>query len=135
MERVGERQADGIFIQGLNVHARHGLLDHEAQLGQRFVIDIDLQVDLSDAASSDDIGQTIDYASVVATATEAFLASRHVLLERAAAAIADGILDVHMRASAVRVTVHKPQAPITAILEDVGIELTRYRADRHRRTA
>jgi dihydroneopterin aldolase len=78
MERVGERQADGIFIQGLNVHACHGLLDHEAQLGQRFVIDIDLQIDLSDAASSDDIGQTIDYASVVATATEAFLASRYV---------------------------------------------------------
>jgi dihydroneopterin aldolase len=73
MERVGEGQADGIFIQGLNVHARHGLLDHEAQLGQRFVIDIDLQIDLCDAASSDDIGQTIDYASVVATATEAFL--------------------------------------------------------------
>ena len=73
MERVGEGPADGIFIHGLNVHARHGLLDHEAQLGQRFVIDIDLQVDLSDAASSDDIGQTIDYASVVATATEAFL--------------------------------------------------------------
>jgi hypothetical protein len=73
MERVGEGPADGIFIHGLNVHARHGLLDHEAQLGQRFVIDIDLQIDLCDAASSDDIGQTIDYASVVATATEAFL--------------------------------------------------------------
>lgn len=99
------------------------------------MIDIDVQVDLSDAASSDDIGQTIDYASVVATATEAFLASRHVLLERVVAAIADGILDVHARASAVRIAVHKPQAPITAIFEDVGITLTRCRADRHRRTA
>ncbi|MGM4931070.1 dihydroneopterin aldolase [Tardiphaga sp. 619_E2_N8_5] len=123
MERFGEGQAGGIFIQGLNVHARHGLLDHQAQLRQRFVIDIDQQVDLSDAASSDDTGQTIDYAPVVATATEAFLASRHVLLERAAAA------------TAVRITAHKPQAPITAIFEDVGIRLTRYRADRHRRTA
>jgi dihydroneopterin aldolase len=39
------------------------------------------------------------------------------------------------RASAVRIAVHKPQAPITAIFEEVGISLTRYRADRHRRTA
>jgi dihydroneopterin aldolase len=39
------------------------------------------------------------------------------------------------RASAVRVTVHKPQAPITAIFEGVGKRLTRHCADRHRRIA
>jgi 7,8-dihydroneopterin aldolase/epimerase/oxygenase len=119
---------DGIFIKGLNIHARHGLMDHEAQVGQRFVIDIDLHVDLSEAVYSDEIGKTIDYSSVVAMATEAFLASRHVLLERAAAAIADVILDMFLKATVVCVTVHKPQAPISAIFEDVGVRLTKYRA-------
>lgn len=127
MPRVDAGQFDGIFIEGLNVHAHHGLMDHEAELGQRFVIDIELKIDLSDATRSDDIDKTIDYSSVVAIATNAFLASRHVLLERAAAVVADAILDKFSRAVVVSITVHKPQATIMAIFKDVGVRLTRHR--------
>ena len=122
--------ADTIFIKGLSVHGHHGLMDHEATVGQRFVIDLELQVDFSGAIETDDLGQTIDYSLVVATATRAFLAARHTLLERAGAAIADSILAKFDRARAVSVIVHKPQAPIVAIFDDVGIRITRRRADR-----
>lgn len=123
-----EAPADTIFIKGLSLHGHHGLLDHEAEIGQRFVIDLELQVDFSDAIETDGLDSTIDYSLVVATATSAFLAARHTLLERAGAAIADSILEKFDRARAVSVTVHKPQAPIVAIFDDVGIRITRRRA-------
>ena len=37
---------DTIFIHGIMVHARHGMLNHEAEVGQRFVIDVELFVAL-----------------------------------------------------------------------------------------
>ena len=69
----------------------------------------------------------LSYASVVATATAAFKNSNYKLLERAAGAVADAILAAFPRIDAVKVTVHKPHAPIAAIFEDVGVVLTRKR--------
>jgi len=130
MPHFPETPADTIFIKGLSLHGHHGLLDHEAEIGQRFVIDLELQLDFSEAIETDDLGRTIDYSLVVATATRAFLAARHTLLERAGAAIADSILEKFDRTQAVSVTLHKPQAPMVAIFDDVGIRITRRRVAR-----
>lgn len=65
---------------------------------------------------------------MVATATAAFKDDNYKLLERAAGAVADAILADFSRISGVKVTVHKPHAPIAAIFEDVGVILTRTRA-------
>ena len=40
---------DTIFVTGLSIHARHGVMDHETEVGQRFVIDLELSVDLSES--------------------------------------------------------------------------------------
>ena len=69
----------------------------------------------------------MSYSNVVATATAAFKNTNYKLLERAAGAVADAILAAFPRVSAVKVTVHKPHAPIAAIFEDVGVVLTRTR--------
>ena len=69
----------------------------------------------------------MSYASVVATATAAFKNTNYKLLERAAGAVADAIFAAFARIDAVKVTVHKPHAPIAAIFEDVGVVLTRKR--------
>jgi dihydroneopterin aldolase len=63
----------------------------------------------------------------VATATSAFKNSNYKLLERAAGAVADAVLLAFPRVTAVKITVHKPHAPIAAIFEDVGVVLTRIR--------
>jgi 7,8-dihydroneopterin aldolase/epimerase/oxygenase len=64
---------------------------------------------------------------VVATATAAFKNTNYKLLERAAGAVADAIFATFARIDAVKVTVHKPHAPIAAIFEDVGVVLMRKR--------
>src|SRR3978361_658090 len=119
--------SDTIFITGVVIHARHGVMDHETEVGQRFVIDLELGIDLSDSSRTDRLVDTVSYSSVVATATAAFKNANYKLLERAAGAVADGILGAFPRISAVKGTVHKPHAPIAAIFDDVGVVLTRTR--------
>ena len=118
---------DTIFVSGLVIHARHGVMEHETEVGQRFVIDLELYADLQESSRSDKLADTVSYANVVATATAAFKDTNYRLLERAAGAVADAILASFVRVRAVKVTVHKPHAPIAAIFDDVGVVLTRSR--------
>ena len=118
---------DTIFVKGLVIHARHGVMDHETEVGQRFVIDLELYSDLTEPSRSDHLSDTVSYANVVTTAIAAFKNTNYKLLERAAGAVADAILAAFPRIRAVKVTVHKPHAPIAAIFEDVGVVLTRSR--------
>ena len=118
---------DTIFIKGLVIHARHGVMDHETEVGQRFVIDLELYSDLSESSRTDHLSDTVSYAIVVTTAVAAFKNTNYKLLERAAGAVADAILAAFPRIRAVKVIVHKPHAPIAAIFEDVGVVLTRSR--------
>ena len=118
---------DTIFIKGVVVHARHGVMKHETEVGQRFVIDLELYADLSESSRSDRLSDTISYSNVVGTATDAFKNANYKLLERAAGAVADAILSSFPKVRAVKVTVHKPHAPIAVIFDDVGVVLTRNR--------
>src|SRR6516165_1443978 len=118
---------DTIFISGVVIHARHGVMEHESEVGQRFVIDLELYTDLSESSRTDRLADTVSYSHVVETATDAFKNANYRLLERAAGAVADAILATFPRVRTVKITVHKPHAPIAEIFEDVGVVLTRNR--------
>lgn len=122
---------DTIFINGVVIHARHGVMEHETEVGQRFVIDLELYTDLSESSRTDRLADTVSYSNVVATATAAFRDKNYKLLERAAGAVADAILVSFPRIRGVKITVHKPHAPIAAIFDDVGVVLTRSRQPPH----
>ncbi len=109
------------------VHARHGVMKHETEVGQRFVIDLELFADLSESSRTDRLVDTVSYSSVVETATNAFKNANYKLLERAAGAVIDAILVAFPKVRGVKITVHKPHAPIAEIFEDVGVVLTRTR--------
>jgi dihydroneopterin aldolase len=119
--------SDAIFITGLLVHAHHGVMRHETKVGQQFAIDLELAIDLGRAAATDKLVDTVSYASIVEVATRAFTAKSCRLVEAAAGAIADEVLAAFARVVSVRVTVHKPHAPIAAIFSDVGVTILRTR--------
>lgn len=119
--------SDTIFITGLLVHARHGVMEHETEVGQRFVIDLDLSIDLTESSRTDLLADTVSYSTVVSTAIAAFKNANYMLLERAAGAVAEAVLGKFDRVTTVKVTVHKPHAPIPAIFHDVGVSITRSR--------
>ncbi|ABD08229.1 dihydroneopterin aldolase [Rhodopseudomonas palustris HaA2] len=122
---------DTIFITGLVLHARHGVMDHETEVGQRFVIDLELAADLTESSRTDRLADTVSYSNVVACATAAFKDANYKLLERAAGAVADAILAAFDKIGSVKITVHKPHAPIAAIFDDVGVIITRARQPSH----
>ena len=102
-------------------------MEHEAKVGQRFILDLRLTLDLADATRSDKLADTVSYSTIVETASRAFTGTSHKLVETAAGAVADAILTSFARVTAVRVTVHKPHAPIAAIFTDVGVTIERTR--------
>ena len=84
--------SDRIFIKGLSLHAYHGVMPYEAKVGQTFTIDLELEIDLSAAARSDKVVDTVSYDKVVDCASEAFCAQRYQLIEAAAGKVADAVL-------------------------------------------
>jgi len=119
--------SDTIFVNGLIIHAYHGVMPHEARVGQPFGLDLLADIDLSAAARTDKLKATVSYDSLVKTASEAFSARRYRLVEAAAGAVADAVLAGYPQILGIRVTVRKPHAPIAATFADVGVIVSRTR--------
>jgi 7,8-dihydroneopterin aldolase/epimerase/oxygenase len=119
--------SDRIFINGLSLHAYHGVMPYEAKVGQTFTIDLEIEIDLAAAARSDKVLDTVSYDKVVDCASKAFCAQKFRLIEAAAGRVADAVLAAFPRVLTVKVTIHKPHAPIAATFSDVGVTLVRSR--------
>ncbi len=118
---------DRIFISGLSLHAYHGVMPYEGKVGQTFTIDMVLDIDLSAAARSDKVADTVSYDKVVECATTAFGKQKFRLIEAAAGRVADAVLAAFPTVQSITVTIHKPHAPIAATFSDVGVTLVRSR--------
>jgi dihydroneopterin aldolase len=118
---------DRIVLTGLRAHGRHGVYDFERAHGQDFVIDVALELDLSVAARSDDVGDTVHYGELAARLVELVTGEPVSLIETLAQRLVDACL-ADQRVAAATVTVHKPQAPIPHEFTDVAVTLRRERA-------
>jgi 7,8-dihydroneopterin aldolase/epimerase/oxygenase len=119
--------SDQVFINGLVLHAYHGVMPHEGKVGQSFIIDLVLDIDLADAAKSDKLADTVSYDAVARLVSRTFTAMSYRLVEAAAGAVADAVLQNFPRIQRIRITVRKPHAPVAAVFTDVGVTLTRSR--------
>lgn len=118
---------DTVVLKDLSIFARHGLFDAEAELGQRFFIDVEIEADLSRAEESDSPEGTVNWADLVETVTEAFTAKRYKMMEAAADAIATAVFDKFPIARKARVEIRKPSAPIEAIFAYTAVRIERER--------
>ena len=118
---------DSVFVNGLVLHAYHGVMPHEGKVGQSFIIDLVLDIDLTDAAKSDKLADTVSYDAVVNVVDRAFTGKRYRLVEAAAGAVADAVLENFPPIQSLRITVRKPHAPVASVFTDVGVTLLRAR--------
>jgi dihydroneopterin aldolase len=119
--------SDNITLTGLRANAHHGVFEHERTDGQVFVIDAVVYLDTAAAAASDDLGMTIHYGVLAEEIVTAVENDPVDLIETVAERVARVVL-AHRAATAVTVTVHKPDAPITVPFEDVSVTITRVNA-------
>ena len=122
--------SDQVFVRGLALHAYHGVMPHESKVGQTFNLDLVLDIDLTEASRSDKLADTVGYDQVVDAASKAFCAKRYRLVEAAAGAVAEAVLARFAQVTAIRVTIHKPHAPVAATFDDVGVSIFRNRSGR-----
>lgn len=120
---------DSITLTGLRVTAHHGVFDFERENGQEFVIDVTVWLDFRPASSGDDLARTIHYGELAVEVADAVRRDPVDLIETLAERIADVVL-AHDAAERVRVTVHKPQAPIEIPFADVSVSIERERTPR-----
>lgn len=120
---------DTIQLDGIEVWANHGVMEHEADLGQRYVVDVTIHLDLEAAIASDDLADTVDYGALSALVVHTFGAPRTRLVEAVAGRVAAAVFEHDERIEGVELTVHKPSAPLTVPVRDVRIRLVRWRDD------
>lgn len=117
---------DKIILDGMEFYGYHGVHKAEHELGQPFVIDVVLSLDLRPAGQTDDPGRAVDYAAVYNTVRDITVRGRFALLEALAERIAAALLGEYP-VDAVRVRVKKPRAPIPGRLGYAAVEIVRKR--------
>jgi dihydroneopterin aldolase len=115
---------DRIRLTGLRVRGFHGVLPAERRDGQDFLVDVALTLDLTPAATTDDLALTVDYGELGERLAAVVAGEPVLLIETLAVRLADVCL-ADRRVSSAEVTVHKPSAPIAVPFADVSVTVVR----------
>lgn len=119
---------DKIILSGMQFFGYHGTLPAENSLGQRFVVDVTLHLDLRPAGEADDLSLTVDYSQVHALARAIVEGPPLKLTEAVAERIAAAVLAEHTAVQAVEVRVRKPFVRLAdTVLEGSIVEIFRRR--------
>ena len=116
-----------IELLGLVVFGHHGYLEDERRLGQRFLVDLRVDVDET-ATTSDRIEDTVDYRHLATLVGEVFAGPEHLLLEGLAGAVADGVIARFGAVERVRVRVRKPNVVLDPPVEHAAVVVVRTRS-------
>jgi len=126
MSDTADLTGDKIQLRGLRVLGTHGVLPEEKSRAQPFEVDFDLSVDLSLAAASDSLSDTVNYAEIAETASAIVAGpTSYDLLEALAGAIAAATLASDLRVTAVTVSLRKLRPPVAVDIATVGVRITR----------
>ena len=119
--------SDKIQLEGMVFYGYHGVNAAEQELGQRFVVDLEVQRDLRQAGGSDELRDTVNYSHLFRLVKEVVEGPSRRLLESVAEAIAQGVLD-GFEVDAVRVRVKKPEASVKgSVMAHAAVEVFRER--------
>ena len=116
-----------IELSGLVLFGHHGYLEAERRLGQRFLVDLWVDVVDDRAAASDDIEHTVDYRQVAQAVREVFGGPEKLLLEGLAGDVVGIVLDRFQAVERVKVRVRKPDVVLDPPVEHAAVIVERRR--------
>lgn len=121
--------ADTLLLEGMRFFGYHGVFPEETALGQRFVVDVYMELDLRDAGATDELNATVDYFAVYEVVRSIVEGEPRKLVETVVDECARTVLRDFPMIDAVEVTMRKPGAPIkAAAIDAVGAKVRRVRA-------
>lgn len=117
---------DKIFLHGMKFYSYHGVFEEENKLGQIFIVDVELSLDLKEAGESDDLHTTVNYGEAYEyIKSEMEISSK--LLEHVAERIAKSLFAHYNRVEALKIKITKQNPPIAGHYDGVGVEIQRTR--------
>jgi len=125
------RPSDRIILEGMQFYGFHGANPEERALGQAYVVDLVVELDLLGPGMSDSLEDTVSYPQLYRTVKTVIEGESKNLLEATAQAIADRLL-AEFPVKAVQVKVKKPRPPIRgSVIEYAAVEIYRVRDQGH----
>ena len=112
-----------LFIDNLEVFANHGLFEEENKLGQKFIFDIECELNYKKAMFSDEMTDSISYADIAEVVVKTATTNTFNLLERLAGEILKNIFTEFPQIENINLKINKPGAPIKYHFEKCGVEV------------
>ncbi|MCL6452292.1 MAG: dihydroneopterin aldolase [Alicyclobacillus sp.] len=118
---------DEIRLTEMVFYGRHGVFPEEQRLGQRFVVNVTLRLNLQPAGERDDLTLSVDYGAVYETVRTVVEGPPRQLLEAVAEEVSQSIFAAFPTVQEVAVEVQKPSAPIPGVLLHASVRTERKR--------
>ena len=112
-----------LFIDNLEVFANHGLFEEENKLGQKFIFDIECELNYKKAMFIDEMTDSISYADIAEVVVKTATTNTFNLLERLAGEILKNIFTEFSQIENIKLKINKPGAPIKYHFEKCGVEV------------
>jgi len=120
---------DRIIMEGMQLYGFHGANPEERAIGQPYIVDLAVDVDLTKPGETDSLEDTVNYAHMFRAVQSVVEGESKNLLEATAQAIASRIL-TEFPVQAVRVCLKKPRPPIRgSVMEYAAVDIYRTRHD------
>jgi len=110
-----------IRLKNCAFFARHGVMDEEETLGQRFYVDAVLEVDPGRPLEDDSIDSTVDYGVAFTVIEKIITGARRFLIEALAMEVAKALTQRFPQIKRAEITVRKPNAPVPGVLDHVEV--------------
>lgn len=111
-----------VHIDGIRLHARHGVLPQEQLTGNDYIINVRASYDISRAMLTDNVADTLNYAEVYNIIKEE-MSIPSKLIEHVAGRIADRLMDSYSQISSVMLRITKCNPPMGADCNGAGVEI------------
>lgn len=119
--------SDRIILHGMQFYGYHGANPEERVLGQSYLVDLAVELDLRVPGNSDRLEDTISYTHLYRVVQAVLEGESKNLLEATAQAIADRLL-AQFPVTSVQLRVKKPHPPVKgSVIEYAAVEIHRTR--------
>lgn len=119
---------DKIFVNEMEFYGYHGVFPEENKLGQRFKVDLTVELDLKEAGTTDNLNHSVNYGELYNTCKHVVEGKPHQLIEAVAENIAADILKQYPLVQRCVVKIIKPDPPIPGHYRSVAVEIMRERS-------
>ncbi len=111
-----------IAIEGMEFFSYHGHFEEESVIGTRFIVDLFIETDTSNAETSDKLSETVNYLSVYQLVKNEMKTPSH-LIEHVARRILDAVKNNYPQIEYARIKLRKMNPPLGGQIKSVSITL------------